>query len=68
METLAALAAQVQNLATRLHELEEKMDRVSGQTRIDREDKGIEDSPYAKSLLNFQLECSRIIDNQRRAF
>ena len=33
METLAALAAQVQNLATRLHELEEKLDRVSGQTR-----------------------------------
>lgn len=41
METLAALAAQVQNLATRLHELEEKLDRVSVQTRIDREDKGI---------------------------
>lgn len=33
METLAALAAQVQNLATRLHELEEKVDRVSGKTR-----------------------------------
>ena len=30
METLAALAAQVQNLATRLHELEEHVDRVSG--------------------------------------
>lgn len=68
METLAALAAQVQNLATRLHELEEKLDRVSVQTRIDREDKGIKDSPYAKSLLNFQLERSRIIDNYRRAF
>jgi hypothetical protein len=38
METLAALAAQVQNLATRLHELEEKLDRVSVQTRNSRMD------------------------------
>lgn len=40
METLAALAAQVQNLATRLHELEQRLDRVSVESKEHRVLKG----------------------------